>query len=235
MNQPETKNQEKSPTSTLSLDLIELSTVLIIPNFIPHTINLDFLKYNEIIPDDWAIADHPIINNFQVKFSFVNKVKINAENNRIILSEVLEKQDKPKIPSITCELIQKLNQFDYLALGFNTNHLVIFNPNQDIARRYITEKWLRPGAWYKASKAPIKASINYFYTLEECKLDLNITEATFQIPKQPVQPAILFTSNFHYDLQGETSLDRQKHLLQTLENWELIIKKNQKIIYAFFN
>jgi hypothetical protein len=232
-----TKNQSHKKTSTpvnLSLNLIELSTVLIIPNFNPHSINLDFLKYNEIIPHDWQLAENPIINNLQLQFSFTNKVKINAESNRIIFSEVLDKQEQPKIASITCQLIQKLNQADYLALGFNTNHLAIFNTNQDLARRYITEKWLKPGSWYKVSKTPVRASINYFYTLEECQLNLTVSEATFQIHEQSVQPAILFTSNFHYELPGETILEKQQHLLEILKNEDLILKKNKQIIISFF-
>ncbi|TAE58460.1 MAG: hypothetical protein EAZ76_01965 [Nostocales cyanobacterium] len=235
MNQPETKNQEKSPTSTLSLDLIEISIILVIPNFRPDTINVDFLKYSGIIPDDWELATNPVINNFQTQINFTNKIRINAENNRIIFTEAVVKQEPPKVPHLTCQFITSLNKANYQALGFNTNHLVVVSKDEDLARRYITEKLLKPGIWYKASKEPMRASVNYYYTLDDCQLNLNVSEARLQIPEQSPQSALLFTSNFNYQLQGETSFDKQQNLIQTLEKYESIIKKNQKIIYAFFN
>jgi hypothetical protein len=235
MNQPETQNQEKSPTSSLSLDLIEISIVLVIPNFQPHTINVDFLKYSGIIPDDWELSTNPVINNFQTQIIFSNKVKINAENNRIIFTEALGKDDKHKVPQLSYQFIQSLNKANYQALGFNTNHLVVLSKDEDLARRYITEKLLKPGIWYKASKEPMKASVNYYYTLDDCQLNLNVSEARLQIPEQPAQSALLFTSNSHYQLHGETSFDKQQNLIQILEQYESMIKKNQKIIYAFFN
>ena len=87
MDQPETHNPEKSPVSNLSLDLIEISIVLVIGNFRPDTINVDFLKYIGIIPDDWELSTNPIINNLQAQLTFTNQVKINAENNRIIFTD----------------------------------------------------------------------------------------------------------------------------------------------------
>lgn len=235
MTKPETPNQQKSSTYSLSLDLIEISIVLVIPNFHPHTINLDFLKYSGIIPDDWQLSNNPVMNNSQTQINFTNKLKINAENNRIIFLESLGKQDQPKVPNLSSQFIQALNKANYQALGFNSNYLVTLSQDNDLARRYITEKLLKPGMWYKASKEPMKASVNYFYTLDDCQLNLNVSEARLQIPEQPPQSALLFTSNCHYELQGDTTLDKQKSLAEVLNNWESLIKRNKKIISAFFN
>jgi hypothetical protein len=235
MNTPKTTNQEKASTSTLSLDIIEVSIVLVINNFRPNTVNVDFLKYSGIIPDDWELSTNPVMNNLQTQINFTNQVKINAENNRIIFTEALGKEDQPKVPQLSYQFMQSLNKANYQALGFNTNHLVILNQDEDLARRYITEKLLKPGIWYKASKEPIKASINYYYTLDDCQLNLTVSEAKLQIPEQPTQSALLFTSNSHYKLPGETNLEKYQSLAKTLENWQSITKKHRTIITAFFN
>lgn len=218
-----------------SLEVIELAIVLIIKNFNFTIINLKFLQDSGVIPNDWQLLGNPVTNNFSIQLDFSNQVKILAENNRITFSESLKLQENPKIPTISCQLIKVLHNADYQSMGFNPNSLVVLNKDEDIARRYITEKLLRAGGWYQHSKAPVKASINYLYTLEESRLNLNVREATFQQAEQPTKPAILFTSNFHYDLKGQTRLEKYHHLLQILENWELILKENKQIIRAFFS
>jgi hypothetical protein len=230
-------NPKKNASLNLSVDILEISIVLIIKDFNPNTINLDSLKYTGVIPDDWEIDNAPILNKSIVQFSFVNKVKITVEPNRVIFSEVIDSSEDKQdfiIPALSHRFIESLNKANYQSLGFNSNCLVVLSKDTDLARRYITEKFLRAGSWYKVSTAPVRANINYIYTLENCQLNLNVQEATFQLPEQPAKSAILFTSNFHYDLSTNAVNEKTEYLSQILTNWKAIIDENKAIIHSFF-
>ena len=67
---------------------------------------------------------------------------------------------------------------------------------------------------------PSQASINLSYSLENRPLNLSIIEAQLQLPEKPAQSTVLFTAAFTYEIQGETTPEKQQHLFQLIDNYQ---------------
>ena len=206
------------------IQIQELSITIAAKNLNPTILNLDFLKYSDLIPEDWELARSPVYTKGVVELIFKNGIGIITQSDRIIFIEALNTKnlDKIEIPKIACKCIEKLPKLDYKAVGINPRGYVTYNSN-DEAHRYFHQKLLNSGEWQNLGKAPVTASLQLSYNMEKGQFNLAINQGMLKLPENQSIPVILFSGNFNYEIASDVHLERLQNLNQLIQNFELLI------------
>lgn len=83
-------------------------------------------------------------------------------------------------------------------------------------------------------KAPVKAAVNLVYSLEQGELNLSVAEALLQLQDAELNPAVLFSGNFQYEIVGEEEGEKLQHLYRLLENWQPDLAAYREIVNQRF-
>ncbi|MBD2643993.1 hypothetical protein H6G30_16490 [Aphanizomenon sp. FACHB-1401] len=116
-----------------SLQLSEIAIALAAKDLNPAVLNPDFLKYTGIIPTDWELANQPIYNNNLVQLVYKNGVGIIVQPNRLNVLEMIGGKAPAEIQlaTVALQLIEKLSQIEYQAVGINPKAFVNFPSVED--------------------------------------------------------------------------------------------------------
>ncbi|WP_013334496.1 hypothetical protein [Gloeothece verrucosa] len=204
-----------------SLVTQELVIVVAVKNNNPTILNPDFLKYSGVIPTEWELARPPVYTNQVVQIIFQNGISIAAQADRIMFLEAIGTKDLNtiEVADVARKYIQTLPNAEYQAVGINLRSYVGYENDADAAYEYICNTLLSSGKWQGFGQTPVKASINYFYTLGRRQLNLSVNEATLQFPEQAPLPVVLFSGNFSYELPESEPKTRIEDISQIISNW----------------
>lgn len=229
-------NSVNSPSATQFME--EISLTIAAQGLAPSMMSQDFLKSSGIIPQNWELAQQPILNPNFAQLNFTNGVGINAQPRTINLSESLNNKKTADITihQIASRYLEKMPHAEYIGFSFNPKILIPFPQNPQAVRQYITESLLGSGAWKHIGKIPVQASVNLSYYLDRCQLSINISEANLQKPQAATVGAILFSSSFNYNvrIEAEKSADRMTQMINFLENWQTDLEEFRAIVHEKF-
>lgn len=203
------------------IQIQELAIAIAAKNFNPTILNPDFLKYGDLIPEDWELARSPVFTKTTVQLIFKNGVGIIAQPNRMVFVEALNTKnlDEIEVPAITRKCIEKLPKLDYKAVGINPRGYVSYDSN-DEAYSYFHQTLLNSGEWQNVGNARMSASLQLAYSLDRCQLNLAVNQGMLNLPEDKSMPVILFSGNFNYEIAGNTQSERLQDLNQVVENWQ---------------
>lgn len=215
-----------------ALDILELAIAISAKNHNPTVLNADFLKYSGIVPNDWELARPPVFSAQAAQVVFKNGVNIIAQVGRVNFSEPLKTAgpEEAKIQGIAEKYIHTLPQADYQAVDLNFRRLLAVGEQEDAARQYIFDRLLASGPWANFGKAPVRAAINFVYTLDQGQLNLNVNEAKLNLQNQQSYNAVVFTGNFRYALTGETPEARLDDLSGRINSWQTNLQAFQEVV-----
>ncbi|MEA5596808.1 hypothetical protein [Rivularia sp. UHCC 0363] len=196
----------------------------------PSVVNLDFLKYSNIISSDWELARPPVYTKNLTQLVFQNGIAIVVQPNRIVFAEAVDKKDIQEaiIAQLAIKYIEKLPNVEYQAVGINPKGFVTFTESNGAAN-YLLKNLLASGEWREFGKTPVKAAIQLAYTLEDSQLNLTINEGLLKLAENSL-PAVLFSGNFNYDIAGNNQEERIRDLHRILQNWNNNLETYQKLI-----
>ncbi|QSV68403.1 MAG: hypothetical protein HEQ12_16805 [Aphanizomenon flos-aquae DEX188] len=214
-----------------SLQLSEIAIALVAKDLNPAVLNPDFLKYTGIIPTDWELANQPIYNNNLVQLVYKNGVGIIVQPNRLNVLEMIGGKAPAEIQlaTVALQLIEKLSQIEYQAVGINPKAFVNF-PSVEDAYNYICGKLLAPGSWQEFGGSKVNAALQLSYPLKRGTLNLAINQVNVQVGEQEITPAILFSGNLNYPLSGNTNTEKIQDLRQVIGNWQNDVKTFQDLL-----
>jgi hypothetical protein len=225
-----------SPSKTQSIE--EISLVIAAQDLMPTVVSQDFLKFSGIIPQDWELAQQPVVNPNFAQLNFTNGVGINAQPRTISLSESLNNKQLQDITihQVAGKYLEKLPHAEYIGLSFSPKILLPFPHAPQAVRQYITESLLGSGAWKYIGKTPLQAGINLMYHLERCQMTISISEAKLQKPQETPIAAILFSGNFNYNVNlGQSQLSsRMIQMTNFLNHWRTDLEEFRDIINQKF-
>lgn len=207
----------------------EISLLVVAQDLTPTMMSQDFLKFSGIIPQDWELAQQPVLNPNLAQLSFKNGINITAQPRTVTVSESLNRKDLSEVQAATIvtNYIRKLPNAEYIGYSFSPKMLLPFPTSPQSVRQYITENLLGKGRWKKIGKAPVQAGINLMYQLERCQLSMSISEARLQQNQQPEILALLFSGSFNYNLVDQ---DRTDRLIKFLNHWQQDLNKFRTIV-----
>ena len=198
-----------------TIQIQELAIAITAKKLNPSIVNLDFLKYSNIISSDWELARTPVYTKNLTQLVFQNGIAIVAQPNRIVFAEAIDtKIQELNVSQLAAKYIEKLPNVEYQAVGINPKGFVITESNA--ANNYLLNNLLASGEWREFGKTPVKAAIQLAYTLERSQLNLTINEGLLKVSEDSV-PVILFSGNFNYNIIGAEEEERLQDLYQILQ------------------
>ncbi|NJM24081.1 MAG: hypothetical protein HC907_38700 [Richelia sp. SM1_7_0] len=75
-----------------TVEIQEIAIAITAKDLNPNVVNLDFLKYSNIISSDWQLARPPVQTKNLTQLVFENGIAIVTQPNRIILQKLLIKK-----------------------------------------------------------------------------------------------------------------------------------------------
>lgn len=209
-----------TPVEDQNLQIQELAIVLGAQNFKPTLLNPDALTVAGIIPNDWELARQPVVTPQVAQLSFKNGVNFLAQGNVLTLSEGIRPGQDVHIPAIAQQYMNKMENAGYRTVGISPKVLIGFPGGaEDTARQFIVEQLIAPGPWREIGTQPIQAKIEFSYPLDRCFLNLSIVEARIAQQDKPTIPAILFNSNFAYNLPADNPQQALQLAKQHIDSW----------------
>lgn len=211
----------------------EISIIIAAEGLSPTMMSQEFLKFSGIIPQEWELAQQPILNPNFARLNFTNGIGIDAQPRSITFSETLHnKQAELAIHQVANRYIEKLPHAEYMGLSLSPKILLPFPDSPTMVREYITGTLLGSGSWKRIGNAPVQAGINLMYFLDRCQLTISISEAKLQKSQEQIFTAILFSGNFNYsvNLAQNSTRDRTAQTQDFLSNWNNDLEEFREIV-----
>jgi hypothetical protein len=243
---------EKSPAQLIEegvdtpIDIQELAIVIVAKGTNPSLLTPDFFLYSGIIPRDWQLARDLIATPQVTQLVFQNGISVLVEPGKVTFSESISTKsvEEVSIAKMAAKFVETLPQADYQAVGINPKRIVTFNgqykgeqadgEQPDGVQKYMTETLLAPGEWQHFGEAPLQASLNLSYQLNDGRFQLNISPTQLRLPNAEQIPGLLFAGNFHYEVVGETPDALQQRIQQVLGNWSSQLETYQSLLAEKF-
>ncbi len=223
--------------ATPSIKFIEeLAIIITAKNLTPTMMSQDFLKFSGIVPQDWQLAQQPILNPNLAQLNFQNGVNITAQPGTLSLSESLNNKtlQELSIAPIARQYVEKLPHAEYQGFSLNPKIVVPIPDNPAAIRYYFTQSLLNQGSWQDIGRGLIQANINLLYQLEKCQLSVSISQATLQAPQQNPLFAVLFSGNFNYNIVANNQQQKINQLAQAIQSWQDDFKTFRQIVSQKF-
>lgn len=221
-----------NPSETKFIE--EISIIIAAQDLSPTMMSQEFLKFSGIIPQEWELAQQPILNPNFARLNFTNGIGIDAQPRTITFSETLNNKQAQElaIHQVADRYIEKLPHAEYMGLSLSPKILLPFPDSPTMVREYITGTLLGSGSWKRIGNAPVQAGINLMYFLDRCQLTISISEAKLQKPQEETMTAILFSGNFNYSVNlGQNSApDRAAQTKEFLSNWNKDLEEFREIV-----
>ena len=218
------------------INLQELAIVIAVNEIDPTLVTPEFLKYSQIIPTDWELAGQPARNFQGSQVTFQNGITVIAQPQRISFAELAV--DKPaaglEIPKLAAKFVNVLPNLSYVGVGINLRGYIDFGTDRHLAREFMFQNLLAPGAWQQLGNAPVQAGVNLGYVFDERRLNLTINEASIQVAQEQVHSIALFAGNFDYDIINTTApVEHVQRIDRVVTNWQRDLDLYQEVVSQF--
>ena len=215
-----------------TLDVQELSLVIAVERQDPSVLTPDFLRYSDIIPQDWELATQPVRSQQGAQVSYQNGVSILAYPNRTVFVESIAAKplESVEIARIAQRYSEVLRNLPFQASGVNLRGHALFPGDANAAHQYLCNTLLSPGHWQTLGSAPMRAGLNLVYTFERNLMNLSVQEAIARLPEQEQVPVVLFTANFETPLKAQSEAERLTQLHQSLQSWQIDLAKYREVV-----
>lgn len=215
-----------------NLELTQFSIVIIARNNNPSILNPDFLKINQIVPQDWEISS-PIFTTEEIsQVTYKNKINIQVQTDRLIFNEAINENNYQGLtPNIATKYLDVLPHVNYYALGINLiSHIIADSPEE--IDNYLRELILCPGDWKKFKNVYPNPSFSFNYPFEDHIINITINPAKIKSETtDEYKSVILFSGNIHRDFSELEDLEKQRtEIKQFLNFWEKDLENYQNLI-----
>ena len=215
------------------LEIIELTVVVRAQNHNPTILNPDFLKYNDIVPPEWELAENPVCSDLAAKVRYKNGVSILAQPNRIAFSESRSGilVDESLVPGIVKKYCETLPHAKYTASGINSRGLVVADSEAE-AEGFVLDKLVTPGPWATFGGGPKTVKATFVYSVSDAQLTLHVEpgETAEDAPYPQGTPIVVFGANFHREVSVAEPSERIKQLGHILDHWSADIAQFRSLV-----
>jgi hypothetical protein len=240
----------EKPTTSIGF-IEEIAVTIAAQNLTPTIVSQDFLQFSGIIPQDWKLAQQPVLNPALAQLTFQNGITILAQPGTISISEsVGNKMFKElQVPHIATKYVEKLPHAEYVGLSNSPKIIVPFPGNPEAVPQYMTQKLLAQGSWQEIGTGILQAGVNLVYLLDRCQLNITINQVKLQSPQQsrespgmsngmahssPYIAALLFSGNFNYNIATDTLQQPVNQLIQSINYWQTDFNVFREIVTQKF-
>jgi hypothetical protein len=240
---------EKPATSIEFLE--EIAVTIAAQNLTPTIMSQDFLKFSGIIPQDWELAQQPVLSPAFAQLTFQNGITILAQPGTISISESVGKKmlKELQVPQIATKYVEKLPHAEYVGLSNSPKIIVLFPGHPEAVIQYMTENLLAQGSWQEIGTGILQAVINLVYLLDRCQLNITVNQVKLQQPQpshesleipngmahsSPYIAALLFSGNFNYNIATDALQQPLNQLIQGINYWQTDFNAFREIVTQKF-
>ncbi|SDW87631.1 hypothetical protein SAMN05421783_1107 [Thiocapsa roseopersicina] len=189
---------------------LEFSIVVVGEDCNPTILNPDFLKYQQIVPEEWEweLAAAPLTTRGISVVAYTSGIMLKVEPNRFQVTEVNQCSDitDSKAISIARRYVEVLPHVKYTAVGTNFRGFSqIENPNEFLKARFI-----KPGPWDQQPLDLKAVTLSFAYAHEDARLTLAL-EGRVILHQQEEQTQQIFgvdiSGNYHRECHGYPTND----------------------------
>ncbi len=218
-----------------TLDIEELAIVVAAKNHNPTILNPDFLKYNEIVPADWKLAEPPICTPPLAQVKYDNGISIMSQLDKVIFTDILvgKHPEEAQVPATAAKYVKTLPHVDYSAVGVNPKGHVVVDA-EEIARSYVRDTLISEGPWKTFVGQTPTVSVRFIYLIENGSLNLTIEDSFYTPPKEERCSVMIFACNIHREIVGETSKEKVGYLRAVIDAWKDDLKMFRDLIETNF-
>ncbi len=231
--------------------LEEIAVTIAAQNLTPTILSQDFLKFSGIIPQDWELAQQPVLNPALAQLAFQNGITIVAQPGTISISESVGNKmlKELQVPQIATKYVEKLPHAEYVGLSNSPKIIVPFPGHPEAVIQYMTQNLLARGSWQEIGTGILQAGINLVYLLDRCQLNITVNQVKLQqsqpsrespeIPKgmaysNPYIAALLFSGNFNYNIATDDLQQPLSKLIQAINYWQTDFNAFREIVTQKF-
>jgi hypothetical protein len=205
------------------LEILDLTVVVRAHNHNPSILNPDFLKYNEIVPAEWELAENPVGSELASQVKYKNGLGIVAQPNKIIFGEDLAgtSAHEPRVPDIAKKYTETLPHVNYDALGINPKGLVVAESGPE-AETFLLNKVVKPGPWktYAGGAKGVKLTFHYWVNDARMTLEAESGKTGEHALYAKGTPILLFSANFHRPIISTSRpTERIEQLHKGIDRW----------------
>lgn len=204
------------------LEILELTVVVRAQNHNPSILNPDFLKYNEIVPVEWELAESPICAEFGAQVKYKNGLTIIADLNKVIFSETLAgtSAHEARVSDIAKKYTATLPHVGYNALGINPKGAVVADSGNE-AGAFLLDKLVKPGPWKTQAGGAKQVNLTFQYSVNDARMTLKTesAEAGDQGPYPKGTPLVVFGANFHREISESEPAQRLEQVHKGIDRW----------------
>ncbi|MGB6065461.1 MAG: hypothetical protein WBG50_11670 [Desulfomonilaceae bacterium] len=218
------------------VEISQLEIVVAAENHNPTILNPDFLVRNKIVPDTWKLAQPPICIQPLAQVSYDNGVSITADPAKVVFSEMFREGivGQPSAPGIAMKYVSKLPHVDYRAVGINPTGHVVLDSDDDAPRSYLMSTLISDGHWRNYGNAPVDVSLNFVFTLQDCRCSIAIERALKVETEGSRRPVLKFAANFHREVSHIPMGERVANLRKIVKNWKSDMENYINIVNDVF-
>lgn len=241
--------RQKPATSIGFLE--EIAVIIAAQNLTPTILSQDFLKFSGIIPQDWELAQQPVLNPALAQLTFQNGVTILAQPGTIAISQSVGSKmlNELQVPQIATKYVEKLPHAEYVGLSNSPKIIVPFLGDPEAVIQYMTQNLLAQGLWQEIGTGILQAGVNLVYLLDRCQLNITVNQVKLQQP-QHIQgtlempdgmahssrsvAALLFSGNFNYNIATDDLQQPLSKLIQGINYWKTDFNAFREIVTQKF-
>jgi len=131
----------------LEILAVDTSIVLLAEDHNPSILNADFLRINEIVPDEWnlQVGENLLTSPAASQVEFIDSVSIQVDDKRVRItdSHIDGKPLGSRVPQIALRYARTLQHVKYTAMGTNFRFIM---PNADPSK-YVISRFTNTTVW----------------------------------------------------------------------------------------
>lgn len=189
---------------------------LVAPDHSPATLNTSFLLGAGIVPHEWTLAQEAICTAEGSQLLYENGLVLVAQGAAVSGQEQLDKPDppEPRLSELLVRYCQSLPMLDYRGLQTQIRAVLLFEHDEEAARRTVCERLLQPGPWQDFGTAPMQPTLQLSYSLEGQVLALTVTAAKVREEGAPIGSAMVFAGTFEQVVEPGEKLPQVENMLR---------------------
>ena len=188
------------------------SCVVVADQHNPSILNPDWLVKMKIVDHEWKLADPCITTPLFARCSYVNKVQLILEPNKLAVSSLpADGNDlSGELPRIVKKYVDSLPHIPYKQLGNNFRFSVDMH---DVLSK-LKSKLIKKGNWHADNISKIKTTFQYFYDNYRINLAMESFDPREESRADEEGPALILDFNYHREFNDLNSL------IRAIDSWQ---------------
>ena len=201
-----------------SVELVQLSVVLIADHVDPSMINPDFLRLNGIVNHDLQTGQPPVSTPVFSQVAFEDGFTVTAQTDRVEFVQRGETlTEDAASPNVARRFLEKIPYPAYKAIGINPVGTKPLDPGYVSG---VADALIERGAWMAFGDVSPMVSLKATYLYDNRKITMDVQDAKRRDADGSEQPGLLFVANIHRDVSETDQGRRIASLMSILSAWK---------------